>query len=162
MSKLTLDREQHSIPVSMRPKLFESKRPYVKPESEGNVCTHKAQGYSDSLIYLYFHSPLADWLVQAFCPYWLAPNLITVVGFAFNIATLLASLYLYGFSVEGPIDSWFCITMAGTFFIYNTLDNMDGKQARRTGAGSPMGMLFDHSCDAVTIVINNLLFQRMI
>jgi ethanolaminephosphotransferase len=27
---------------------------------------------------------------------------------------------------------------------------MDGKQARRTGSSSPLGMMFDHGCDAVT------------
>jgi ethanolaminephosphotransferase len=27
---------------------------------------------------------------------------------------------------------------------------MDGKQARRTQTSSPMGMLFDHGCDALT------------
>ncbi len=32
---------------------------------------------------------------------------------------------------------------------YQTLDNMDGKQARRTGTSSPLGMLFDHGCDAI-------------
>jgi phosphatidylglycerophosphate synthase len=34
-------------------------------------------------------------------------------------------------------------------FFYSTLDNMDGKQARRTGSSSPLGLLFDHGCDAV-------------
>ncbi len=29
------------------------------------------------------------------------------------------------------------------------LDNMDGKQARRTGTSSPLGMMFDHGCDAL-------------
>ena len=33
------------------------------------------------------------------------------------------------------------------------LDNLDGKQARRTGACSELGMIMDHSCDAVTTVI---------
>jgi len=27
---------------------------------------------------------------------------------------------------------------------------MDGKQARKTGNSSPLGMLFDHGCDAIT------------
>jgi len=30
------------------------------------------------------------------------------------------------------------------------LDNIDGKQARRTGTSSPLGMMFDHGCDALT------------
>ena len=29
-------------------------------------------------------------------------------------------------------------------FVYQTLDNMDGKQARRTGTSSPLGLLMDH------------------
>jgi ethanolaminephosphotransferase len=35
---------------------------------------------------------------------------------------------------------------------------MDGKQARRTGSSSPLGQLFDHGCDAVTLalIISNL------
>jgi ethanolaminephosphotransferase len=30
------------------------------------------------------------------------------------------------------------------------LDNLDGKQARRTGTSSPLGLMFDHGCDALT------------
>lgn len=32
-------------------------------------------------------------------------------------------------------------------------DNMDGKQARRTNTSSPLGLLFDHGCDAMTTFI---------
>jgi len=31
------------------------------------------------------------------------------------------------------------------------LDEMDGKQARRTGNSSPLGMMFDHGCDAFSV-----------
>jgi hypothetical protein len=34
--------------------------------------------------------------------------------------------------------------------VYQTLDAIDGKQARRTGTSSPMGELFDHGCDSVS------------
>lgn len=37
--------------------------------------------------------------------------------------------------------------------MYQTLDNMDGKQARRTGSSSPLGLLFDHGIDALNIVL---------
>lgn len=30
-------------------------------------------------------------------------------------------------------------------------DEMDGKQARKTGNSSPLGMLFDHGCDAFSV-----------
>jgi ethanolaminephosphotransferase len=32
-------------------------------------------------------------------------------------------------------------------------DNLDGKQARRTQTSSPLGLLFDHGCDAMTTFI---------
>lgn len=36
-------------------------------------------------------------------------------------------------------------------FTYYTLDNIDGKQARRTGNSSPLGMCMDHGCDALGV-----------
>lgn len=35
-------------------------------------------------------------------------------------------------------------------FVYQTLDAIDGKQARRTGSSSPLGELFDHGCDSLS------------
>ena len=35
-------------------------------------------------------------------------------------------------------------------FIYQTLDAIDGKQARRTNSSNPLGELFDHGCDSVS------------
>lgn len=37
-----------------------------------------------------------------------------------------------------------------------TLDNLDGKQARRTGSSSPLGLLFDHGCDALNVSVGTL------
>ena len=35
-------------------------------------------------------------------------------------------------------------------FLYQSLDAIDGKQARRTGTSSPLGELFDHGCDSLS------------
>ncbi|GFR76104.1 choline/ethanolaminephosphotransferase 1 [Elysia marginata] len=35
-------------------------------------------------------------------------------------------------------------------FIYQTLDAIDGKQARRTKSSTPLGELFDHGCDSIS------------
>lgn len=40
--------------------------------------------------------------------------------------------------------------------MYSTLDNVDGKQARRTQSSSPLGELFDHGCDALNCTIGGL------
>jgi len=37
-------------------------------------------------------------------------------------------------------------------FIYQTLDNVDGKQARRTQESSALGELFDHGCDSLFLL----------
>ena len=33
------------------------------------------------------------------------------------------------------------------------MDNMDGKQARKTGSSNAFGMVFDHGCDCVNAVV---------
>ena len=35
--------------------------------------------------------------------------------------------------------------------LYVNLDCLDGKQARRTRSSSPLGQLFDHGCDALSV-----------
>jgi ethanolaminephosphotransferase len=42
------------------------------------------------------------------------------------------------------------------------LDNLDGKQARRTGTSSPLGMMFDHGCDALTTFLLSLTLGTII
>jgi hypothetical protein len=36
---------------------------------------------------------------------------------------------------------------------YSLLDNLDGRQARRTGTSSPLGELFDHGCDCLAVAV---------
>jgi ethanolaminephosphotransferase len=47
--------------------------------------------------------------------------------------------------------------MAVMTFLYQTLDALDGKQARATGTSGPLGELFDHGCDSVNLVFMTLL-----
>ena len=35
-------------------------------------------------------------------------------------------------------------------FIYQSLDAIDGKQARRTSTSTPLGELLDHGCDSLS------------
>lgn len=47
----------------------------------------------------------------------------------------------------GP--NWMYFSFALGLWLYSTFDNVDGRQARRTGTSSPLGELFDHGCDAL-------------
>lgn len=48
------------------------------------------------------------------------------------------------------VPAWAHVFCALGLFIYQTLDAIDGKQARRTGTSSPLGELFDHGCDSIS------------
>ena len=51
------------------------------------------------------------------------------------------------------VPSWSLHLNGLGLFVYQTLDAVDGKQARRTGTSSPLGELFDHGCDAISMVV---------
>jgi ethanolaminephosphotransferase len=78
--------------------------------------------------------------------------------------TVVPFVYLftaYGANFTTPIDPAFCFINGICYFLYRLLDEMDGKQARRTGNSSPMGLIFDHGCDAFTCGLQCLMFAKM-
>ncbi|CAK9010378.1 unnamed protein product [Durusdinium trenchii] len=84
-------------------------------------------------------------------PRWLAPNTVTLVGFCPLVISYALS-YWVSPSFETPPPRWLMFVMTGALFFYQTMDAMDGKQARRTGSSSPLGQLFDHGCDCLACV----------
>lgn len=90
------------------------------------------------------------WLVEQ-VPLWVAPNLITIVGLIINVGTSLLLMY-YSPDAKTQAPSWVYFSCGLGLFLYQCLDAIDGKQARRTGSSSPLGELFDHGCDAVSTV----------
>jgi ethanolaminephosphotransferase len=87
-------------------------------------------------------------MVQTFVPLWMAPNLITLLGLIFPLISLgIFAWHSPHFKTEPP--AWTFFFNAFALFAYQTLDNMDGKQARRTQSSNALGMVFDHGCDAI-------------
>ncbi|XP_023331980.1 cholinephosphotransferase 1 isoform X2 [Eurytemora carolleeae] len=95
-----------------------------------------------------------NWIVE-FVPLWVAPNLITIVGLFVNIFT---SLILIAYCPTATEDApwWTTSLCAVGLFVYQTLDAIDGKQARRTSSSNPLGELFDHGCDSLSTVFVSL------
>ncbi|XP_065574181.1 choline/ethanolaminephosphotransferase 1-like isoform X4 [Artemia franciscana] len=114
-----------------------------------NLKNHKYSCVSNSFLDPYMQKWWC-WLVEQ-CPMWLAPNLITIVGLLINLVTTLI-LVLYSPDGKQEPPRWSCFLCALGLFIYQSLDAIDGKQARRTGSSSPLGELFDHGCDSVSVV----------
>lgn len=73
-------------------------------------------------------------------------------------------LEVYIPDLVGPAPSWVYYSFAFGMWMYSTMDNVDGKQARRTGTSSPLGELFEYVmtrrhepiCTNITILIANL------
>ena len=86
--------------------------------------------------------------VVSFMPLNVAPNVITFTGtIQFLISFFIFEYYASNFLHCVP--SWVLYMMAIAMFVYQTLDAIDGKQARRTKSSSPLGQLFDHGNDAL-------------
>nr|NP_610877.2 bb in a boxcar, isoform A [Drosophila melanogaster]AAF58370.1 bb in a boxcar, isoform A [Drosophila melanogaster] len=113
------------------------------------LSEHKYSCFSVSLLDPLLQ-PWWNWLV-AQTPLWLAPNLITIVGLILNVVTTLILICYSPNGVEAP-PRWTCLLCALGLFIYQSLDSIDGKQARRTNTSSPLGELFDHGCDSISTV----------
>lgn len=56
------------------------------------------------------------------------------------------------------LPAWSLFLCSIGLFAYQSLDAIDGKQARRTKSSTPLGELFDHGCDAISTVFVMLAF----
>lgn len=77
----------------------------------------------------------------------MAPNLLTIIGFVHLVVPVIAIMY-FDNSLTGIVPNELFYILGVGQFIYQTLDAVDGKQARKTKSSSPLGQLFDHGCDA--------------
>ncbi|XP_055314568.1 choline/ethanolaminephosphotransferase 1 isoform X3 [Sitodiplosis mosellana] len=129
--------------------IFSYKNKLLVPAQLKRLTEHKYSMTSCSLLDPILN-PWWCWLVSK-TPMWLAPNLITLVGLIVNIITALILVY---YSPNGRTEPprWACALCALGLFIYQSLDAIDGKQARRTNSSSPLGELFDHGCDSISTI----------
>jgi len=139
---------------------------YLSSKAVTNLPNFKYSGADLSLLYQYVLSPLAQWMVDHVTPNTIAPNCITMFG----LSLMLVSYNIYShynpnleYYPDNPkqvqeqqdhdesyaLPRWMFLVNGCAMLLYQTLDNMDGKQARKTGSSSPLGLLFDHGCDAV-------------
>lgn len=140
----------------------------TQPQLEG-LKTHVYRSQGISLIESLVLKRFWRWLVS-FLPLTIAPNVITFSGFLIAMATSLAVIFS-DLNAEGKVrkgeeifdnllpppplqaPQWVYICCAAGLFIYQTLDGMDGIQARRIGLSTPLGEFFDHGLDAILTFI---------
>lgn len=117
-----------------------------KREELSALLKYKFNGEDRS--FLYYHCGLTYWeRVLKLVPKYVAPNLITLIGLiAMCIQTGLVVFLDPSLKGTGRSMSF---ASACVIWFYSTMDCIDGMQARRTGAKSPLGQLFDHGVDSV-------------
>ena len=133
---------------------------YINSSEAEHLKAHKYSGSDEGFAYVFFYNPVANWLVQ-FLPDTLAPNTLTVLGFAHTLIPLVVMFTCFGPELYGDVPNWFCFFQAWCFFAYRMLDEMDGKQARRTQNSSPLGLIFDHGCDSFSMGFQAMIMGRI-
>jgi hypothetical protein len=112
------------------------KRNYLKDKELENLKAYKYV----SGTYTPLDMALQGWWNWAvtLLPTWMAPNLVTLVGTGVAFFGVVQYMpYDLSLSKDFPPAFYYCSALC--VFIYQTLDAIDGKQARRTGQSGPLG-----------------------
>lgn len=124
--------------------------------SLSHLRKYKYSGVDRSILSKYVLNPFWTWCV-GLMPMWLAPNCITLIGISSILLCNFFVLVYQGGDLTSPMPRAVYLFTAFSFFFYQTMDNIDGKQARRTGMSSPLGELFDHGIDSLNCLWGALL-----
>ena len=122
-------------------------RSIISDRGLAGLKDYRYSGTDLSLTSKYIMQPYWRWSVN-FLPRTMAPNLVTLVGFSMLMLSYTVTT-AYSPDLRQAAPTWVWLLAAVCVFGYQTLDALDGKQARRTGTSSPLGELFDHGCDAM-------------
>ncbi|ELR16152.1 CDPalcohol phosphatidyltransferase superfamily protein [Acanthamoeba castellanii str. Neff] len=135
---------------------------YLSAEGLHNLKYYRYSGTDKSLLANLFLKRHWDWCTVTFFPIWMAPNLITLCGLICIVANMISLLYYCPNTVGCVAPSWVYALAALGVYAYQIFDNIDGRQARRTGTSSPLGELFDHGCDSLFVPFAGvLMFNAM-
>ncbi|KAI3399956.1 hypothetical protein diail_5112 [Diaporthe ilicicola] len=139
----------------MAPNSREAAAECVSEDALVHLKSYKYSAVDKSPVSYYILRPYWNW-AAGLLPVWMAPNMVTLVGFFFILANV-GLLALLVPDLIGPGPSWLYFSFALGLFMYQTMDNIDGKQARRTGTSSGLGELFDHGIDSLNCTLASLL-----
>lgn len=129
---------------------------YIDSVGAASLKTYQYKGADLSKVYIHLLQPMNTWLLQHVIPMNIAPNTMSLMGLSTTTLACIVAAY-YNISFDSlTLPPVLSLYVAVSFFIYQTIDNLDGRQARRTNSASPLGLLFDHGVDALTTTIGAL------
>lgn len=101
-------------------------KPYISKKEASNLKLHVYSGTDAGIFYIYFYSPLSEFLVSRL-PEYIAPNTLTMIGFMHTVLPITILYIFIGTALIGDLPSWFLYAQGWFYFIYRLLDEMDGK-----------------------------------
>ena len=122
---------------SLKENLGKFNNNYLSEQALENITKFQYTCENKSLTYNYITSPLLDKYILPLVPTWLAPNTITLLSFLFNFFTFIVIVLECGNNYNKPLSSLCCFLQSFSHLMYILLDNLDGKQARKTLSSSP-------------------------
>lgn len=84
------------------------------------------------------------------------------MGFLACVLIYVLNLLSCGLSLTCRLSDPVILMSTILFYSWLILDNIDGKQARRTDSSTPLGLLFDHQVDAISVTITATYFGTLI
>ncbi len=93
--------------------------------------------------------PFWSWVADLVPP-WVSPNAITLSGLLL-VALAFAAMTALCPGFHGLAPGAVYVAAITALFAFQTLDAVDGKQARKTKSSSALGSWLDHVCDVVAI-----------
>ena len=124
----------------------------ASPATCAQVHSYAYTSPESSLCERAFLNAFWDYLVREWCPLWIAPNAMTLMG-TFFCAVAYVGVLTMSPELTFAAPGWCYAAFAMCMFLYQTFDGCDGKQARRTKSGSPLGEVIDHGCDALAMCV---------
>ena len=124
----------------------------ASPATCAQVHSYAYTSPESSLCERAFLNAFWDYLVREWCPLWIAPNAMTLMG-TFFCAVAYVGVLTMSPELTFAAPRWCYAAFAMCMFLYQTFDGCDGKQARRTKSGSPLGEVIDHGCDALAMCV---------
>lgn len=132
---------------------------FIPNDKLKNLKLYKYQSEDHSLISKFILKKWWNSFTEIF-PLWMAPNVVTLLGFVFILFNL-AVVFYYDPYLNQSSPRWCYFFYAFGLFMYQTFDGCDGCHARRTGQSGPLGELFDHSIDAINTTLGTLIFASV-
>ena len=114
-------------------------RPHVRASAArcAQVRSYKYTSPDDTLLESLILNRFWAFAVRAFVPEWIAPNLLTFVGFLHALAAY-ALLLAHSPALDGSAPPWVYVACAACLFVYQTMDGWTGSR-RVASARGPLG-----------------------